>query len=262
MGFFYSVVSATEEGTMPTVYPKDALSGYRNVHKATCFVLMPFAPAFDRVWTTIRETLQSPELNLICRRADDVRAPNILETILKGIAQAEFILADLTGANPNVFYELGIAHCAKESAKVILLTQDMSFVPFDLRHLRCITYEEVPSGLDDLRRELTKTFAEYSKDAFRFRVREGRSFRFDKKLVGQGNNLFTISVECPHVGQDAVKVLVHFEKFSVDEPGSVDSQFLFLSEDQRTVSIENIPWRLHLIESGDREALLQLEKAR
>lgn len=247
---------------MPTVYPKDALRGYRNVHKASCFVLMPFAPAFDRVWTTIRETLQSPELSLICRRADDVRAPNILETILKGIAQAEFILADLTGANPNVFYELGIAHCAKDSAKVILLTQDMSFVPFDLRHLRCIVYEEVPSGLDALRRELVKTFAVYSKDSFRFRVREGRSFRFDKKLVGQGNNLFAISVECPHVGEDAVKVLVHFEKFSVDEPGSVNSQFLFLSESQRTVSVENIPWRLHLIESGDREALLQLEKAR
>jgi len=247
---------------MPTVYPKDALSGFRNVHKASCFVLMPFAPAFDRIWATIRESLQSPELNLICRRADDVRAPNILETILKGIAQAEFILADLSGANPNVFYELGIAHCAKDSAKVILLTQDMSCVPFDLRHLRCITYEDVPSGLERLRGELTRTFAEYSKDAFRFRVREGRRFTFDKKLVGKNNNLFTIGIECPHVGQDAVKVFVHFEKFSVDEPGPVDSQFLFLSEEQRTVSINNIPWRLHLIEAGDREALLQLEKAR
>ena len=161
-----------------------------------------------------------------------------------------------------MFYELGIAHCAKDSAKVILLTQDMSFVPFDLRHLRCITYEDVPSGLDNLRGELTKTFAEYSKDAFRFRVREGRRFTFNKKLVGKNNNLFTISIECPHVGQDAVKVFVHFEKFSVDEPGPVDSQFLFLSEDQRTVSVKNIPWRLHLIESGDREALFQLENAR
>jgi hypothetical protein len=247
---------------MSTVYPKDALSGFKNIHRASCFVLMPFAPEFDRVWTAIRESLQSPELNLICRRADDIRAPNILETILKGIAQAEFIIADLSGANPNVFYELGIAHCAKNSAKVILLTQDMSFVPFDLRHLRCITYKDVPSGLDSLRGELTNTFAEYSKGVFRFRVREGRRFSFDKKLVGTNNNLFSISIECPHVGQDAVKVFVHFEKFSVDEPGSVGSQFLFLSEDQRTVSVENIPWRIHLIESGDREAFLQLEKAR
>lgn len=247
---------------MASVYPKDALKGYRHAHKASCFVLMPFAPAFDSIWSTVRGTLQSPELNLICRRADDFRAPNILETILNGIAQAEFILADLTGANPNVFYELGIAHCAKESAKVILLTQDMSFVPFDLRHLRCITYLDSPSGLEDLRRELTATFEAYSKDAFRFRVHEGKRFRFDKKLVGKASNLFSISVECPHVGQDAVKVFVHFEKFSVDEPGPVDSQFLFLSEDQRSVRVENIPWCLHLIEAGDGEALLQLEKAR
>ena len=130
-----------------------------------------------------------------------------------------------------MFYELGIARCAKASAKVILLTQEMSFVPFDLRHLRCITYEEVPRGLDDLRRELTKTFAEYSKDAF----------RFDKKLVGKGNNLFTVSVESPQVGQDDVKVLVHFEKCSVDEPGFANSQFLFLSEDQRTAFRREYP---------------------
>jgi hypothetical protein len=70
------------------------------------------------------------------------------------------------------------------------------------------------------------TFAEYSKNVFRFKVREGRRFRFDKKLVGTGNNPFTISVECPHVGQDALKVSIHFEKFSLDEPGAgVNQQF-------------------------------------
>jgi hypothetical protein len=247
---------------MPSVYPKDALRGYKHTHKGICFVLMPFAPEFDGIWAAIRDTLQSEELNLICRRADDFREPNILETILRGIPQSEFVMADLTGANPNVFYELGIAHSAKDSAKVLLLAQDVRFVPFDLRHLRCIIYADSPSGMVGLRRELTATFAEYSKDAFRFKVREGSKFRFDKKLVGQDNNLFTISVECPHVGRDAVKLFVHFEKFSIDEPSPVDSQFLFLSEDRRTVPVENIPWRLHLTASDDREALLQLEKAR
>jgi len=245
-----------------SIYPRDVLRGYRRTQKAVCFVLMPFAPEFDGIWAAIRDTLQSQELNLICRRADDFRAPNILETILRGIAQAEFVLADLTGANPNVFYELGIAHCAKDSAKVVLLAQNISFVPFDLRHLRCIIYADSQSGRDGLRRELMATFSEYSKDTFRFKVREGRRFTFDKKLVGRGNNLFTISFECPHVGQDAVKVFVHFQKFSVDEPGPVDSQFLFLSEDQPSVSVQNIPWRLHLITSSSGEALLQLEKAR
>jgi hypothetical protein len=141
-------------------------------------------------------------------------------------------------------------------------TQGMSFVPFDLRHLRRIASLESSCGLDELQRELTATFAEYSKDAFRFRLYERKRFRLDKKLIGQGNNLFSISVECPHVGQDAVKVFVHFEEFSVDEPSPVDSQFLFLSEDQRSVPVENILWCLRLVDSGDREALLQLEMAR
>jgi hypothetical protein len=247
---------------MPNVYPKEALRGFKAIHKAHCFVLMPFAAKFGGAWTAIRDALQSRELNLIAQRADDFRSPNILETILRGIAQAEFILADLTDANPNVFYELGIAHCVKDSAKVILLTQSMSFVPFDLRHLRCITYSDSKSGFDELRRELIATFAEYSKDTFRFKVHEGKRFEFDKKLVGKGNNLFTIGIECPHVGRDAVKVYVHFKKFSVDEPGTVKSQFLFLSEDQRTVALQNIPWQLHLVESAEQEALLQLEKWR
>ena len=56
---------------MPSVYPKDVLNGYKRVHKATCFVLMPFSPEFETIWMAICDTLQSQELNLICRRADD-----------------------------------------------------------------------------------------------------------------------------------------------------------------------------------------------
>ncbi len=165
---------------MSVVYPKDALRSYRRVHKATCFVLMPFDPRFDAIYETVRTTLQSPDLNLICRRADDVRAPNILETILKNIAQAEYILADLTGSNPNVFYEFGIAHCVQQARNVVMLAQDMAFVPFDLRHLRCILYEQNADGLERLRQELIATFRAVSKDAFRFLVREGRKFTFGR----------------------------------------------------------------------------------
>jgi hypothetical protein len=211
----------------------------------------------------MRQTLQSPDLNLICRRADDFRTPHILDTILKNIAQSEYLVADLTGANPNVFYELGIAHCVKDAPKVILLAQSMDFVPFDLRHLRCIIYQQSGEGLEALRSELVATFQEASKDAFRFIARERTRFAFGKKLVGAENNLFTITVECPHVGLDAVKLLLHFERFSVDQPsGPLESQFLFLSEDRRSAAVENIPWELHLIELRQDEALLSLEKAR
>jgi hypothetical protein len=256
----FSISAFLKGNRVGNVYPKDVLNEFKNIQKASCFVIMPFAPAFDRIWESIREALRSKELNLIARRADDIVAPNILATILKGIAQAEFILADLTGANPNVFYELGIAHCYKKSEKVILLTQDMSFVPFDLRQLRCITYVDTPDGHDRLRQELVHTFAAYSKDTFRFRLHQGKKFRFDKRLVGKGNNFYSLSFECLYVGRGAVKLKVHFEKFSMDDLSPTDSQFLFLSIDQHSGRLENLPWRLYLIESNEVDALVQLEK--
>src|ERR1700735_2257375 len=92
----------------PSVYPRHLLN--RHTRKGSCFVLMPFNERFNDVYRVIQSAVQSPELNLICRRADDFREANILETILSNIAQAEYILADLTDSNSNVFYELGIAY--------------------------------------------------------------------------------------------------------------------------------------------------------
>lgn len=107
------------------------------VHPNTCFVMMPFAPEFDLVYETIERALEGL---MLCKRADDLKlGHSIIERILRGIATAELIVADLTGSNPNVFYELGIAHTRTKN--VLLLTRDMNAVPFDLRRLFCHTYD-------------------------------------------------------------------------------------------------------------------------
>lgn len=102
------------------------------------FVLMPFAPDFDDVFEhIIRAPLESAGFTV--SRADEVRGSrSIMHDVVQGIFDAELIVADLTSANPNVYYELGIAHAVRK--KVILLAQDLEEVPFDLRAYRVVTY--------------------------------------------------------------------------------------------------------------------------
>lgn len=68
--------------------------------------------------------------------------------------KAKLLLADLTGKNPNVFYELGLAHAAKQP--VIFAAAQVEDVPFDLRHLRVIIYDiREPEWASRLRKSVT-----------------------------------------------------------------------------------------------------------
>ena len=122
-----------------------------------CFVLMPFAPEFDGIWEeVIRPTVT--KLGDACTRADDVFSPGvIIDDVLRSIANADYLIADLTSRNPNVYYELGIAHAKVKS--VILITQSLSDLPFDVRHRRVIEYADSAAGGAALRSALDKSIA-------------------------------------------------------------------------------------------------------
>jgi hypothetical protein len=112
----------------------------------TCFVLMPFDDRFRIVYETIVKGLKGL---MVCSRADDLPLGKpILERVLTGIRSAELIICDLTGKNANVFYELGLAHTQTKS--VLLLTQEINDVPFDLRGLFCHAYS--PNSNDSLKK--------------------------------------------------------------------------------------------------------------
>tara|TARA_R110002124_G_scaffold47149_1_gene140661 strand:- start:11388 stop:11741 length:354 start_codon:yes stop_codon:yes gene_type:complete len=94
--------------------------------------------------------------NIKCFRADNIYDNKpIIEDIWKSINEASIIIAELTGRNPNVFYETEIAHTVGK--EVILITQNIDDVPFDLRHLRCIVYEYTPRGIELLETNLSNT---------------------------------------------------------------------------------------------------------
>lgn len=124
------------------------------LEETLCFVLMPFRPNFNRLYKKIvKPTLASIGFQVL--KADDIYTPTpIVEDIWEYINKAQFIIADVTHRNPNVFYELGIAHTIGK--KTVILTQDEKDIPFDLRHLRYFKYDDNQEGWEQLKINLKR----------------------------------------------------------------------------------------------------------
>jgi hypothetical protein len=123
-----------------------------------CFVLMPFADTYDiqKVYQDHVKLVLESRCGLRCERADDIYdIRGVMQLVWEGINRARLVVADLTGKNANVFYELGIAHTLGKP--VVILTQSMEFVPSDLRHWKCIVYEYKPRTISKLETDLEKT---------------------------------------------------------------------------------------------------------
>jgi hypothetical protein len=118
------------------------LSKAVNVSSAdTCFVMMPFAPPLGDYYTKIFEpAIKKAGLKAV--RADDdiFGTGKIIDQIWDGINSAKVLIAELTSRNPNVYYELGLAHALKKP--VVLVCSNEQDVPFDLKHIRVIYYDK------------------------------------------------------------------------------------------------------------------------
>jgi len=95
--------------------------------KDICFVLMPFGGWLDNYYETIyRPAIDASGLEP--HRADDLFRPStIVNDIWAYTRRAKLLLADLSGRNPNVFYELGLAHALAKPA--ILVAESMEEIP-------------------------------------------------------------------------------------------------------------------------------------
>lgn len=123
------------------------------------FVLMPFNSTWsESMWQEhVRPVVTGIE-SLTCVRANDLCGQDVLHDICVSIAKAKIVIADLTGHNPNVFYELGIAHCRNK--RVLLLIQEGNTIPFDLVRFRHIIYKTNEHGLCEFDTMLRKSILE------------------------------------------------------------------------------------------------------
>jgi hypothetical protein len=124
--------------------------------QANAFMIMPFGPEDLQV---VYEEFIRPALTdacgLSCTRGDDIFGSNVvMDDVVSAITASDLIVADLTGRNPNVFYEVGIAHALAKP--VLLLAQSVDDVPFDLRHRRVQPYEYSPKGCKRLEQAIVE----------------------------------------------------------------------------------------------------------
>jgi hypothetical protein len=106
----------------------------------TCFVMMPFANPIGGYYATIYEpAIKKAGLTPVRADTDIFATGKIIDQIWSGLNQAKVLVAELTGRNPNVLYELGLAHALHKP--VVLVSSNEADVPFDVRHVRVIYYE-------------------------------------------------------------------------------------------------------------------------
>jgi hypothetical protein len=132
-----------------------AAADYR-VDRRLVFVLIPFHPDFQDLYKSIQAACQ--DFGLVCLRGDEEYVTrDVLAHVLKLMVKARLVIAVVEGRNPNVFYELGIAHSLGKTVLTLAKSQEeISSVPIDVRNNRILFYESLENLKQKLVPELTK----------------------------------------------------------------------------------------------------------
>lgn len=134
-------------GTKPAAEP---------VTKKSVFVAMPFAEEFEDVYqfgiySTIRRC------GYICEKVDESAfAGSIIDRIMDGIRNAQFVVADLTLEKPNVYLEVGYAWGMNRP--VILVAREGQRLHFDLSHHKCLFYKTIGKLAEALEKAVLDLF--------------------------------------------------------------------------------------------------------
>lgn len=156
---FYQDVGA-ELDNLIYLLRKNEISVEEGQKKTYVFTLLPFQEKFFSIYEDVIKPV-AKELDCITKHAAEINNVDIIvNTIYTEIAKSDFLIADASERNPNVFYEIGYAHALGK--KVIILTQDPKDIPFDIRGLRYIEYDPNSRNLlsEKLRNFIKETLKE------------------------------------------------------------------------------------------------------
>jgi len=135
-----------------TIKPNFGIPSDQAMDESLVSVMMPFS-GFDTVYSSIKHSCK--EANLTCKRADEVwETPTFMQDIFNLIYRSRIVVCDLSGKNPNVMFELGIAFTLGKD--VVMIAQDVSDIPSDIKNYRGLIYNTSPDGLKAMSEELEK----------------------------------------------------------------------------------------------------------
>ena len=102
------------------------------------------------------------EKGLVCVRADEIRHSGAIDVaIYEQLLTADVVIADLSTANPNALYELGIRHALRPRTTIVISENKLPY-PFDSNYVPVITYTHPGENIDydevmDFRKKLGAT---------------------------------------------------------------------------------------------------------
>ena len=141
--------------------PKPDVGSETQRSMLAAFVSMAFTPEMNRLYLEIlKPTIES--VGLTCTRGDEIPSINIVATdIERALDACTILVAEISTFNPNVMHEIGLAQRAKPVILICRSGYRDDEIPFNIRHLRRLVYENDAAGGLELRRKLDTTLREF-----------------------------------------------------------------------------------------------------
>ncbi|MBI5651153.1 MAG: nucleoside 2-deoxyribosyltransferase [Chloroflexi bacterium] len=207
--------------------------------KPIVFVLMPFDSKFNDIYQFGIKGA-ADDVGAYAERVDEQKfSEGILDRIFNQINKADVIVADMTGRNPNVFYEVGYAHALGKL--VLLLTQNADDIPFDLKHRQHTVYA---GKIETLRKELATTL--------QWAIEESRARKV--ALTSEHLSVTILEKAIPEIGSEGENptitgtiktkrfvLPIHIRNDSLEVAGGITHVYLFTSEDALYIPIHSGP---------------------
>ena len=124
------------------------------------FVIQPFAKSSDGLFELIRAAASAADVSVTRADMGVATGSNVIQSIESAIGNASLIIADVTGANPNVMYEVGFAQA--QNKPLVLIANNSRSIPFDLAGVRVVIYDL--SNPDELVSRLSNSIAQALRD--------------------------------------------------------------------------------------------------